>query len=68
MPENIRTIGSKAFASSGVTAVNLPDSLTYIADDAFDDTDIATLTVNEGTYAYNWAVDRGMAVNGVRPY
>ena len=38
LPESIRTIGSKAFAGSGVTTVNLPDSLEYIADDAFDDT------------------------------
>ena len=59
LPEHIETIGSKAFAGSGITAVNLPDSLTFIADDAFDDTSIATLTVNEGTYAYNWAVNHG---------
>ena len=52
LPEHIETIGSKAFAGSGITAVNLPDSLTFIADDAFDDTSIATLTVNEGTYPF----------------
>ena len=59
LPEHIKTIGSKAFAGSGVTAVNLPDSLTFIADDAFDDTTVTTLTVNEGTYAYIWAVNHG---------
>ena len=59
LPEHLETIGSKAFAESSVTAVNLPDSLTFIADDAFDDTAITTLTVNEGTYAYTWAVNHG---------
>ncbi len=51
LPEGLLTIGSKAFARSGVMAVNLPDSLTFIADDAFDETAITELTVNEGTYA-----------------
>ena len=59
LPERLETIGSKAFAGSGVTAVNLPDSMTFIADDVFDDTSIAALTVNEGTYAYTWAVNHG---------
>lgn len=37
--------------------MNLPDSLTHIADDAFDGTSISDLTVSEGTYAWSWAVD-----------
>ena len=56
LPEGLLTIGSKASADSGVTAMNLPDSLTFIADDAFDGTAITTLTVNEGTCAQGWAV------------
>lgn len=59
LPEGITKIGAKAFAGSGVTAVNLPDSLKEIADDAFDDTVITSLTVNEGTYAYKWAISHG---------
>ena len=59
LPEHLETIGSKAFAGSGVKTVNLPDSLTFIADDAFDDTAVTALTVNEGTYAYTWAVNHG---------
>ena len=59
LPDGIRTIGSKAFAGSGVKNVNLPDSLTFIADDAFDDTAVTALTVNGGTYAYTRAVNHG---------
>ena len=58
LPEHIETIGSKAFAESGVTAVNLPDSLTFIADDAFDASD-PTLRVFEVSYAHRWAIEHG---------
>ena len=61
LPEGLLTIGEKAFAESGVTAVNLPDSLTFIAEDAFDGTNIAKLSVNEGTYAWGRAVNHGYA-------
>ena len=36
LPEGIQFIGEKAFANSSVKKVNLPDSLTSIANDAFD--------------------------------
>ena len=59
LPEGLQTIQAKAFASSGVTAVNLPDSLTFIAEDAFDKTYITDFTVKEGTYAYTWVKEHG---------
>ena len=43
LPDGLQTIQTKAFAGSGVTDVNLPDTLTFIAEDAFDDTHIANL-------------------------
>lgn len=59
LPNGVTSIGSMAFADSGLTAINLPDSLTYIADDAFDGPEYVRMTANEGTYAYNWAAPRG---------
>ncbi len=32
LPENVLTIGDKAFANSSLTSIYLPPSLTYIAD------------------------------------
>ena len=57
LPDGLETIQARAFAGSGVTAANLPDTLTFIAEDAFDDTSITDLQVNEGTYAYTWAME-----------
>ena len=34
LPEGIETIGSRAFADSSVASINLPSSITYIADDS----------------------------------
>jgi len=59
VPEGIKTIGSKAFASSSLRQINLPDSLTFIANDAFDGPEKVHITVNNGFYAYNWAVSNG---------
>ena len=55
LPEGIKYIGEKAFASSSVTKVNLPDSLEFIADDAFDEiSPEPEFTFNTGTYAEEW--------------
>ena len=53
LPEGVEVIDSRAFANSSLNAVNLPDSLYYIADDAFDDTDSVDFTA-EGSYAEQW--------------
>ena len=60
LQEGIKSIGSKAFANSSVSEINLPSSLVSIADDALP-TDDLFLTVNakKGTYAYQWAVNHG---------
>ena len=57
LPNNITEIRARAFANSTLSEINLPDSLTFIAEDAFDGPDKVTVTVNPGTYAYTWAVD-----------
>ncbi len=54
VPEGALSIGSRAFASSGVKKISLPESLSYIADDAFWDTN-PTVSAIKGSYAYRWA-------------
>ena len=60
LPEGIRTIGSKAFADSSISEINLPSSLVSIANDALP-SDKLFLNVKsaKGTYAYQWAVSQG---------
>ena len=57
LPDHLKEIRSRAFANSSVKTINLPSSLTFIADDAFDEAPLTNVTAVEGTYAYNWAVD-----------
>ena len=62
LPDGLQAIGSKAFAESGLTAVNLPDTLESIADDAFDGPGRVTVTAEKYSYAYRWAVENGYIV------
>ncbi len=62
LPEGIETIGSRAFAGSSITSINLPSSIAYIADDAFEGCGGINVTAPEGTYAYGWAVNQGLIV------
>lgn len=55
----VKEIREKAFANSGIQQINLPDSLTYIADDALPGPGQLQVTATEGTYAYGWAAARG---------
>ena len=59
LPDQIKRIESKAFSKSSVKTVFLPDTLEFIADDAFDSGADIKMTANPGTKAYNWAVDHG---------
>lgn len=59
LPSGIKKIRSHAFADSTLTEINLPSSLTFIADDAFAGSDLQIITAAEGTYAYEWAVASG---------
>ena len=56
LPEGILEISNRAFANSSIKTINLPSSITYIADDAFDGTMLNNVSAVEGTYAYDWAV------------
>ena len=59
LPEGIEVIGERAFANSGLTKINLPSSLTAysIANNALDPD--VHVDVEEGTDAYDWAVENG---------
>ena len=57
LPQGIQKIKPKAFGNSALRYINLPDSLTFIAADAFDKG--VTVTANSGTYAYEWAIRNG---------
>ncbi len=57
--EGTVSIGSRSFANCGTLSVRLPDSLTYIAEDAFKNTAV-TVTANRDTYAWKWAEKQGL--------
>lgn len=53
LPDGIKYIGYKAFASSSLRKVNLPASLEFIAFNAFDRKN-TEFTYTSGTYAEDW--------------
>ena len=59
LPEGITEIRARAFAGSTLTEINLPGSLTFIAEDAFDGPEKVSLNANSGTYAFMWAINHG---------
>lgn len=60
LSEGVQQIGTGAFTGVDVTEINLPKSLTLIADSAFE-SEPGRVTVPAGSYAYNWCVARGWA-------
>jgi len=67
LPEGITSIGAYAFADSSLTSINLPSSITYISDTSFSGCDDVVISATTDSYAYNWAVGKGLnvAVNAV---
>ena len=55
----VKSIGPKAFADSGLQRIYLPDSVTEIADDAFENTN-AVGWGNPDNYAEAWCGENGM--------
>ena len=52
-------IQSRAFADSSVKQVTLPNSLYFIADNAFEGVSGLKVNASAGSYAYAWAVKNG---------
>ena len=59
IPEGATTIESRAFADSSLAEIVLPSSITDIASDAFSGCGEFTVVAEEGTFAYDWAVEKG---------
>ena len=57
LPDGIEWILSKAFAGSSLSAINLPDTITFIAEDAFPAG--VTLVAAPGSYAETWCRENG---------
>lgn len=65
LPEGILRIENAAFAQSSVRSINLPETLEYIADDAFEECTIETVEAVAGSYAYAWCVEKELLDDGV---
>lgn len=55
--EGTTEIRSRAFADSSLAELVLPNTLTYIADDAFEGCDTFAVTVPENSYAYTRCIE-----------
>lgn len=60
IPAGTKEIRSRAFARSSLSALELPDTLTYIAADAFEGCGEIAVTVPENCYAYDRCVELGL--------
>lgn len=68
IPEGALTISSGAFSDSdALLYINLPDSLTSIAADAFDSSENVMLVCNAGSYAHEIAAASGAAYIALEP-
>jgi len=56
LDEKVIEIHDLAFAYSGLKEITLPESLEYIADNAFEGCENLKVTVYEDSYAHKWAI------------
>lgn len=63
LPDGLRTINSRAFSDSSIKMINLPSSISFIADDAFYGTDKVEFISEKDTYARNWLIENGYIVD-----
>ncbi len=59
IPEGINYISDYAFADSNITSVKIPSSVTYIGENTFAGCDNLTIKAKAGSYAYNYAKEKG---------
>lgn len=60
-PDGLQVIGTRAFADcTNLKCITLPDSVSYIAEDAFENTPDVVIFANVGSYAWQWAEKQGI--------
>ena len=60
-PDGLQVIGTRAFADcANLKCITLPDSVSYIAEDAFENTPDVVIFANVGSYAWQWAEEQGI--------
>ena len=62
LPEGLKEIKAGAFASSTISAINLPSTLESIDDTALPAPGTIQVTAEKGTWSYGWAVEKGYIV------
>ncbi len=63
LPDGLVSIGSYAFAGSGVKCISFPASVRSIASNAFANcSSELTASAVPGSYAFNWCVEHGISV------
>ena len=65
LPDGVREIQSRAFANSGAQWIYLPESLSAIADDAFEGCDALRGWGKAGIYAESWCAAHAVPYNAV---
>lgn len=60
-PDGLQVIGTRAFADcANLKCITLPDSVSYIAEDAFENTPDVVIFASVGSYAWQWAEEQGI--------
>ena len=61
LPEGMVSIGSRAFAQcEGLALVTIPDTVKWIAEDAFEETDGVVILCSENSFAADYAQHKGL--------
>lgn len=60
-PDGLQVIGTRAFADcANLKCITLPDSVSYIAEDALENTPDVVIFASVGSYAWQWAEKQGI--------
>lgn len=66
-PDGLQVIGTRAFADcANLKCITLPDSVSYIAEDAFENTPDVVIFASVGSYA--WQRTQTSPAGGLRPF
>lgn len=60
-PDGLQVIGTRAFADcANLKCITLPDSVSHIAEDAFENTPDVVIFASVSSYAWQWAEEQGI--------